>query len=183
MPDLQDVRGGPPEPQEGPRGEAGGYEASCREVDDILGGRYLSAEGVCADAKAQLADQCCYWQCLLCEVGTTGTDWYKAVAYGGLATTTTTQQCRRHPERGVEGRMEWTKAGVFKLLVPLYMARKSAMPCPAACSDGGGALAKDGRRQRQSEHAREEGGPREEVVVRGGGEQLGEHCVLAHEAG
>jgi hypothetical protein len=65
----------------------GGYEASCREVDNILGGRYSSAEGVCADAKAQLADHCCYRQCLLCEVGTTGTDWYKAVAYGGLATT------------------------------------------------------------------------------------------------
>lgn len=32
--------------------------------------------------------------------------------------------------------------GGLKLLFPLYMARKSAIPCPAACSDGGSALAK-----------------------------------------
>ena len=38
----------------------------------------------------------------------------------------------------------FVRAGGLKLLFPLYMARKSAMPCPAACSDGGCALARGG---------------------------------------
>ena len=33
-------------------------------------------------------------------------------------------------------------AGGLKLLFPLYMARKSAIPCPATCSEGGSKLAK-----------------------------------------
>ena len=35
-------------------------------------------------------------------------------------------------------------AGGLKLLCPLYMARKLAIPCPAVCSEGGSALAKKG---------------------------------------
>ena len=38
----------------------------------------------------------------------------------------------------------FVRAGGLKLLFPLYMARKSAMPCPAVCSDGGCALARGG---------------------------------------
>jgi len=38
----------------------------------------------------------------------------------------------------------FVRAGGLKLLFPLYMARKSVMPCPAACSDGGCALARGG---------------------------------------
>ncbi len=45
------------------------------------------AEGVCMDTKEQLANQCCYQQCLLCKVGIMSTNWYKAVAYEGLTTT------------------------------------------------------------------------------------------------
>ena len=64
----------------------GGYEASCQEIDDILGGS-SSAETICVDAKAQLADQCCYRQCSLCSTGTMRTEWYETVAYEGLTTT------------------------------------------------------------------------------------------------
>lgn len=34
------------------------------------------------------------------------------------------------------------QAGGLKIIFPLYMGRKSAIPCPAACSDGGSNLAK-----------------------------------------
>mmetsp|Transcript_14339 Transcript_14339/g.24507 ORF Transcript_14339/g.24507 Transcript_14339/m.24507 type:complete len:580 (+) Transcript_14339:3-1742(+) len=37
-------------------------------------------------------------------------------------------------------------AGGLKLLFPLYMGRKSSVPCPAACSEGGSDLAKKGSR-------------------------------------
>lgn len=40
----------------------------------------------------------------------------------------------------------FVNTGGLKLLFPLYMARKSVIPCPAACSDGGSALAKKGVR-------------------------------------
>ncbi|KAL7536932.1 hypothetical protein ACHAXR_007487, partial [Thalassiosira sp. AJA248-18] len=36
-------------------------------------------------------------------------------------------------------------AGGLKLLFPLFMARKSAIPCPAPCSEGGSNLAKKGK--------------------------------------
>ena len=52
--------------------------------------------------------------------------------------------------------------GGLKLLFPLYMARKSAIPCPAACSEGGSDLAKKAisserdvsRRAKRAAHAR-----------------------------
>ena len=64
----------------------GDYEASCQEIDDILGGS-SSAERICADAKAQLAEQTCYRQCSLCSMGTMRTEWYEMVVYEGLTTT------------------------------------------------------------------------------------------------
>jgi beta-catenin-like protein 1 len=45
-------------------------------------------------------------------------------------------------------------AGGLKLLFPLYMARKSVIPCPAACSDGGSALAKKKKGGQVSKRAR-----------------------------
>lgn len=53
-------------------------------------------------------------------------------------------------------------AGGLKLLFPLYMARKSAIPCPAACSEGGSDLAKKSmsgkngvsKRAKRAAHAR-----------------------------
>jgi beta-catenin-like protein 1 len=52
--------------------------------------------------------------------------------------------------------------GGLKLLFPLYMARKSAIPCPAACSEGGSDLAKKAmttksgvsKRAKRAAHAR-----------------------------
>jgi beta-catenin-like protein 1 len=38
------------------------------------------------------------------------------------------------------------QAGGLKIIFPLYMGRKSAIPCPAACSDGGSNLAKRGNK-------------------------------------
>jgi len=56
----------------------------------------------------------------------------------------------------------FVQAGGLKLLFPLYMARKSAIPCPAACSEGGSNLAKKGKhnggtvskRAKRAAHAR-----------------------------
>jgi hypothetical protein len=48
----------------------------------------------------------------------------------------------------------FVRAGGLKLLFPLYMARKSAMPRPAACSDGGGALARRGGNDGAGKRAR-----------------------------
>jgi len=51
-------------------------------------------------------------------------------------------------------------AGGLKLLFPLYMGRKSTIPCPAACSEGGSSLAKKGsannasKRAKRAAHAR-----------------------------
>ncbi len=64
----------------------GGYEATCQEIDDILGAS-SSEETICADAKTQLADQCCYRQCSLCTTGTMRTEWYNVVVFDGLSTT------------------------------------------------------------------------------------------------
>ncbi|KAL3826353.1 hypothetical protein ACHAXA_003677 [Cyclostephanos tholiformis] len=64
----------------------GGYEATCREIDDILSASW-GEETICSDAKEQLADQCCYRQCMLCATGTMETEWYNTVAYDGLSTT------------------------------------------------------------------------------------------------
>lgn len=57
----------------------------------------------------------------------------------------------------------FVNAGGLKILLPLYMARKSAIPCPAACSEGGSNLAKKGnngnggnvsKRAKRAAHAR-----------------------------
>jgi beta-catenin-like protein 1 len=56
----------------------------------------------------------------------------------------------------------FVQAGGLKLLFPLYMARKSSIPCPAACSEGGSDLAKKAmsnksdvsKRAKRAAHAR-----------------------------
>ena len=64
----------------------GGYEATCQEIGSMLSD-YSSGERMCADAKTQLSDQCCYRQCSLCSTGTMSTEWYKTVIFQGLSTT------------------------------------------------------------------------------------------------
>ena len=56
----------------------------------------------------------------------------------------------------------FVSAGGLKIIFPLYMSRKSAIPCPAACSEGGSDLAKKGsksgaassKRAKNAAHAR-----------------------------
>ncbi|KAL7448151.1 hypothetical protein ACHAWC_000394, partial [Mediolabrus comicus] len=56
----------------------------------------------------------------------------------------------------------FVSAGGLKVIFPLYMSRKSSIPCPAACSEGGSDLAKKGgttassssKRAKRAAHAR-----------------------------
>jgi beta-catenin-like protein 1 len=56
-------------------------------------------------------------------------------------------------------------AGGLKLLFPLYMARKSVIPCPATCSDGGSALAKKKKGVQVSKRARRATNARKQWLV------------------
>ena len=48
----------------------------------------------------------------------------------------------------------FVSAGGLKVIFPLYMSRKSAIPCPAACSEGGSSLAKKGGKNGSSSSKR-----------------------------
>jgi beta-catenin-like protein 1 len=48
----------------------------------------------------------------------------------------------------------FVSAGGLKVIFPLYMSRKSAIPCPAACSEGGSNLAKKGGKNGSSSSKR-----------------------------
>eukprot|EP00804_Cyclotella_cryptica_P018273 CCRYP_017649-RA/>CCRYP_017649-RA protein AED:0.04 eAED:0.04 QI:1326/1/1/1/0.66/0.5/4/414/413 len=66
-------------------------------------------------------------------------------AQEGASETETTAENNHpsHPNQIYKNACEvFVHAGGLKLLFPLYMARKSVIPCPAACSEGGSELAK-----------------------------------------
>lgn len=65
----------------------GGYSASCQEVNNILASTPKEVK-MCSDAKEQLAGQCCYDQCALCdESAGEATSWYATVDYQGIQST------------------------------------------------------------------------------------------------
>jgi len=61
----------------------------------------------------------------------------------GASSTTTTTGANNAYRKACE---TFIQAGGLKIIFPLYMGRKSAIPCPAACSDGGSNLAKRGNK-------------------------------------
>ncbi|KAL3777225.1 hypothetical protein HJC23_007125, partial [Cyclotella cryptica] len=65
----------------------GGYSATCQEVNDILSAT-PKEDKLCYDAKKQLAGDCCYDQCTLCnaDAGET-TSWYATVSFQGIQST------------------------------------------------------------------------------------------------
>ena len=69
--------------------QQGGYDASCRDISDILSKSYSAKESMCTDAHVELANKCCYQQCTLCgnQSETESTFWFNTVIYQGLTTT------------------------------------------------------------------------------------------------
>lgn len=65
--------------------EKGGYSATCEEVNTILG-ENRSDSTICRDAKTQLAGDCCYNQCTLCEENES-TSWYAVVEFESIQST------------------------------------------------------------------------------------------------
>lgn len=67
--------------------EKGGYKATCSEVNNILSANPKN-DKMCSDAKEQLAGDCCYKQCTLCddEEGET-TSWYATISFEGIQST------------------------------------------------------------------------------------------------
>lgn len=109
----------------------GGYEATCQEIGSMLSD-YSSGERMCADAKTQLSDQCCYRQCSLCSTGTMSTEWYKAVIFQGLSTTCLGLDYLLRNERVSDGSYQCSE------LQNQYMSqccRASATACVLCSSD------------------------------------------------
>ncbi len=68
--------------------QQGGYDASCRDVSDLLSKSYSAKESMCTDAHMRLANKCCYQQCTLCgDQSENTTFWFNTVFYQGLTTT------------------------------------------------------------------------------------------------
>lgn len=67
--------------------EKGGYSATCQEVNNILSASRKD-DKMCSDAKGQLAGDCCYKQCALCDAdaGET-TSWYATITFEGIQST------------------------------------------------------------------------------------------------
>jgi hypothetical protein len=65
----------------------GGYSATCQEVNEILSAT-PKEDKLCYDAKKQLAGDCCYDQCTLCDAdaGET-TSWYATISFQGIQST------------------------------------------------------------------------------------------------
>jgi hypothetical protein len=67
--------------------QKGGYSATCQEVNNILSAT-PKEDKMCSDAKGQLAGDCCYKQCTLCDAdaGET-TSWYATINFQGIQST------------------------------------------------------------------------------------------------
>lgn len=67
--------------------QKGGYSATCSEVNSILSATPKDDQ-MCFDAKRQLAGDCCYKQCTLCDTdaGET-TSWYATIDFQGIQST------------------------------------------------------------------------------------------------
>ncbi|KAL3776637.1 hypothetical protein ACHAWO_012803 [Cyclotella atomus] len=67
--------------------EKGGYSATCQEVNNILSATHKE-DKMCSDAKEQLAGDCCYKQCALCDAdaGET-TSWYATITFEDIQST------------------------------------------------------------------------------------------------
>lgn len=59
--------------------DKGGYSATCSQVNNLLSANSKN-DKICSDAKEQLAGDCCYKQCTLCDAGAgETTSWYATV--------------------------------------------------------------------------------------------------------
>lgn len=65
--------------------EKGAYSATCSEVNNILSANSKD-DKMCLDAKEQLAGECCYKQCTLCNTDKS-TSWYATVNFEGIQST------------------------------------------------------------------------------------------------